>query len=319
MDFKQLRITSLVIAAIITIPFFSKAQQNEPLAKLVNETMELRRQGNYWKGLSPFRAFIKDSAQAMINAFEPYTTDSLENVRSLAYNAIAVSGQKSTNLQGRQLAVSILTSACTDKEASLRKNIAGQLENFLKNDFTTESKQKLANLLNMEQTYYANTLKLIGFLEMKEQIDALKGIIDSGLVKNRTLLWDVHLTLARLELEDEINYCVNFVRSTGLNDKVIYNLFPDLAYMRSKEATDYMIEVLNSDSKDCYSPNPDNPVKIMCAYRVMEYLAPIVKDFPLETDRDGELDIDNYEESLQICRRWFQQHVGDYEIDRSRF
>ena len=281
--------------------------------------MALRKQGNYWKGLSPFREYIKDSAQAMINAFIPYTTDSLENVRSLAYNAVAVSGQKSKTLAIRQQAVAVLTNGCTDKEASMRKNIAGQLENFLKADFSNDSKQKLVALLKMEETYFSNTVKLIGFLELKEQIPTLKGMLDGGMVKNRTLQWDIHLTLARLQVAEEINYCVDFIRKTGLNDKVIYNLFPDLVYIHSKEATDYMIEVLNKDSKDCFSPNPDNPVKISCAYRVMEYLAPMVKDFPLKTDKDGELDVDNYEESLQICRRWFQQHVSDYELDRDKF
>ena len=318
MKFKQLILACTLIIAIFLSSYSLTAQQ-KPLASLVKETMQLRRQGNYWKGLSPFREYIKDSAQAMISAFRPYTSDSLENVRSLAYNAIAVSGQKSVMPEIRQQAVSILSAGCTDKEASMRKNIAGQLENFLKADFADDSKLKLVALLKMEETYFSNTIKLIGFLEIKEQISVLQGMLASDQVKNRTLQWDIHLTLARLQVAEEITYCVDFIRKTGLNDKVIYNLFPDLVYMRSKEATDYMIEVLNKDSKDCFSPNPDNPVKISCAYRVMEYLAPMVKDFPLKTDKDGELDVDNYEESLQVCRRWFQQHVSDYELDREKF
>ncbi len=294
------------------------AQQPTNLQNQVAEVMQLRRQNNYWKGLSPFRSYIKDSAQAMLNVFLPYVTDSMENVRSLAYNAIAVSGQKSTQATVRQQAVNILTNGCTDNEASLRKNIAGQLENFKKEDFTENSKQKLVALLKQETTYFTHTIKLIGFLDMKEQIQPLKSLLVSDQIKDKTLQWDIRLTLARLKDEEQINHCVDFIRSTGLNDKVIYNLFPDLAYIHAKEAVDYMIEVLNRDSKDCFSPNPDNPVKITCAYRVMEYLAPIIKDFPLATDKDGELDVDNYQEALQVCRRWFQQNA-DYEIDNSRF
>jgi hypothetical protein len=294
------------------------AQQPTNLQEQVAETMQLRRQNNYWKGLSPFRSYIKDSAQAMINVFRPYVTDSLENVRSLAYNAIAVTGQKSIQPSVRQQSVAILTDGCTDKEASLRKNIAGQLENFKKEDFTEDSKQKLVALLNRETTYFTHTIKLFGFLEMNEQIQPLKSLLVSDQINDKTLQWDIRLTLARLGNEEQINYCVDFIRNTGLNDQVIYNLFPDLAYMRAKEAVDYMIEVLNRDTKDCFSPNPDNPVKITCAYRVMEYLAPIIKDFPLATDKDGELDVDNYQEALQVCRRWFQQNV-DYEIDATRF
>ena len=315
-----MNISKTVLIIAISISFTAiNAQQTKPLSQLVKETMELRRQGNYWKGLSPFRSFIKDSAQAMIKAFEPYKSDSLENVRSLAYNAIAISGQKSTDSLTRQTAVNILVGGCTDKEAALRKNIAGQLENFRKEDFTPPAKEHLAGLLSMKPTYYRHIVKLIGFLDMKDQIPVLNQMIDSSKIGNRTLIWDFHLTLARLGVENEVNYCVSFVKSTGVNDKVIYNLFPDLAYIHKKEAVDYMVEVLMSDSKNCYSPNPDNPVKIMCGYRVMEYLAPIIKGFPLEVDRDGELDIDDYENGLQVCRTWFKQHINDYVIDDSRF
>ncbi|MEN8122996.1 MAG: hypothetical protein ABFS35_21835 [Bacteroidota bacterium] len=312
---KKYLIVSIFLLSVFSVP----AQQTKSLSQLVKETMELRRQGNYWKGLSPFRHFIKDSSTAMIREFEPYTNDSLENIRSFAYNAIAISGYKSTNSITRRNAVYILVTGCTDNEAALRKNIAGQLDNFQKKDFTSAAKQKLAKLLNMEETYYRHTVKLIGFLNMKDQIPVLNQMIDSGKVSNRTLIWDFHLTLARLGVQNEIDYCVSLVKSKIINDNVIYNLFPDLVYIRSKEAVDYMVEVLLSDSKNCYSPNPDNPVKILCGYRVMEYLAPIIKDFPLEVDRDGELDIDDYEAGLVICRNWFKQHIDDYEIDDSKY
>ena len=307
----------------ISCLFFSTSlcfsQQPENLSKLVNQTMQLLRQGEYWSGLSPFRNYIKDSAQAMITAFKPYTSDSLENIRSLAYDAIAVSGQKATNLQTRQLATDILVDGCRDKEASMRKNVAGQLEHFLKSDFTESAKQKLASLLKMESQYFQNTVKLIGFLEINSEIPVLKAMLDSGQIKNRTLEWDVRLCLARLNSKDDINYCVDMVKKKGLNDKIIYNLFPDLTYTRSKEAIDYMLEVLNRDAKDCFSPNPDNPVQISCAYRVMEFLAPIIMDFPLKKDKDGELEIEDYEKGLITCRAWFKKHLGDYEVNRDRF
>ncbi len=307
----------LIFLTLLNLPVFS--QNVKPLNTLVKETMELRRQGKYWSGLSPFRNYIKDSAQAMIIEFKRYTADSLENIRSLAFDAIAVSGQKAKDLQIRQLAVDILVNGCTDKEAAMRKNIASQLEHFLKPDFTDSSKLKLVSLLKLESSYFQNTVKLIGYLEMDTQAPILKNMLDSGIIKNRTLQWDIHLCLARMGDKTEINYCVDMVRKTGLNDKVIYNLFPDLAYTRSKEAVDYMIEVLNSDLKDCFSTNPDNPVQISCAYRVIEFLAPIIMDFPLKTDKDGELEVDDYEKALTACRKWFKKHLGNYEIDRERF
>jgi hypothetical protein len=319
MNFNNLTKSLLILGILCSLSFPTLAQKKKPLKTLVKETMQLRRQGKYWGGLSPFKNYIVDSAQAMINNFKPYTSDTLETIRSLAYDAIAVTGQKAKNQKLRQSAVGILVDGCMDKQASMRKNIAKQLEHYLKPDFTEPSKKKLTALLRLESNYYENTIKLIGYLEMITQTNVLKAMLDSGKTKNKTLEWDIHLSLARLGNKDDIKYCTDLVRNTGLNDKVVYNLFPDLAYTHSREAIDYMIEVLNKDSKDCFSPNPDNPVKIPCAYRVMEFLAPLVKNFPLKTDKDGELDVDDYEKALIICREWFKLHYSDYIIDKDRF
>ena len=308
---------TLYFSLNITPSIFS--QKNQSLKELVKETMNLQRQRKYWSGLSPFKEYITKSPQEMIANFKPYTGDSLEQVRSLAYDAIGITGQKSTTPKIRQSAVDILIAGSMDKEASIRKNIGKMLSRYLKSDFTPTSKQKLADHLKLETIYFQNTIKLIGFLDMNTQIPALNNLLNSDQITDHTLKWDIQLSLARLGDKDAVKHSVDLVRNAGINDKVIYNFFPDLSYTRSKEAVDYMIEILNRDTKDCFSPNPDNPVKISCAYQVMEYLAPIIKDFPLQRDKNGELIADDYEKALISCREWFKQHTNDFIIDKQRF
>lgn len=319
MKAKCFRAIAISLIAILFSSEFLIAQLSGSLNQKMEQAMILHRQKKYFKGLSPFNDYITDSTQALISGFRLFINDSSENVRAFAYDVIAVAGQKNGTQKVRQQAIDILVGGCYDKEAAIRKNITKHLKNFLKADFSDFSKQKLTSLLDKEQSYFRHSVKLIGYLEMKDQIEKLKELISSDAIDDRTLKWDIQLTLARLGDEVQIKQCVDQIKRAGLNDNVIYNLFPDLSYISTKEAVDYMIEVLNNNSKDCFSPNPDNPTAITCAYRVLEYLAPIIKDFPLKTNKYGELDVDDYEEALLICRRWFKQHHSDYMIDRSRY
>jgi hypothetical protein len=312
----HLHLLLLSIMVLLNVPIWA---QTKPLKDLVKETMDLRRKGQYWNGISPFKDYIVSNPKGMIDNFKPYTTDTLESIRSLAHDAIGATGQKAKDLKIRQAAAAILVDACLDKETSIRKNVSKKLSHFQKADFTAASKQKLANLLKMDKIYFQNTVKLIAYLDMTNQTQVMKALLDTGNISNPTIEWDIRLSLARLGDKDAITWCLDKTRNAGLNDKVIYNLFPDLAYTRTREAVNYMIEVLNNDAKNCFSPNPDNPVAISCAYRVMEFLAPIIKNFPLKTDKDGELAEDDYEKALATCREWFKIHANDYVIDREKF
>lgn len=50
-------------------------------------------------------------------------------------------------------------------------------------------------------------------------IQIKKNMLDSGLVKKRTQIREMHLTLSRLEVPEKINYCVDFVRKTALTTR----------------------------------------------------------------------------------------------------
>lgn len=312
----------VIAISFIVILFSTKiltAQLSGNLKQKTEEAMLLYKQKKYFKGLSPFNEYITDSTLALISGFRPFINDSIDKVRAFAYDIIAVAGQKNGQQNIRQQAIDILVIGCYDKNVAIRKTTAKHLKNFLKADFSENSKQKLAALLGKEPIYYRHTVRILGYLEMNEQINKLKSLLNSDILKDRTLKWDIQLTLARLGEEEQIGQCVTQIKQAGLNDNVVYHLFPDLAYIKANEAVDYMVEILNSDSRDCFSPNPDNPIEISCAYRVLEYLAPLIKDFPLKTNRYGELDVDDYEEALLVCRRWFKRHISDYMIDRSRY
>ena len=56
-----------------------------------------------------------------------------------------------------------------------------------------------------------------------------------------------------------------------------------------------------------------------CAYRVMELLAPVIKDYPVAVGVDGGVVSENYPQALETTRAWFKQQNGKYEILRDAF
>jgi len=80
-----------------------------------------------------------------------------------------------------------------------------------------------------------------------------------------------------------------------------------------------MIEVLMSDLANCESADNDNPTAILCGYRVMEQLAPAIKNYPLTLDASGDVKTNDYKKSLALVRKWFQENKDIYIIDNSAF
>jgi hypothetical protein len=99
---------------------------------------------------------------------------------------------------------------------------------------------------------------------------------------------------------------------------VVYEVFPDLVYTRKREAIDYLIEALNSNSKNCESANAENAERIPCAYRVMEMLAPIIENYPLKRNESGDIETNDYPTALQKVKDWFKENKN-YKILKDNF
>ncbi len=131
--------------------------------------------------------------------------------------------------------------------------------------------------------------------------------------------WAGYVALARMGDQQAIDVILNRVRTLRLNDDVVYELFPDLVYTRTFRAIHYLEEVLASNERGCRSPNADVRQRTPCAYRVMELLAPAIKDYPVAIGPGGDLATENYVQALDTIREWFKQKNGTYEIVRDTY
>ena len=157
-----------------------------------------------------------------------------------------------------------------------------------------------------------------GYLQLRETMSTLQNIGNERTTP-RTIRWAAYKALARMGDETALAFLISQVERNGMNDDVVAILVPDLIYTQQRQAFDVLIEALYDDTPLCLSSNPDNEVAILCGYRIMEMLAPVIKDFPLELEASGDIKTDSYERSLQELRRWFEQRRTTYEILTEEF
>lgn len=126
--------------------------------------------------------------------------------------------------------------------------------------------------------------------------------------------WELRLALGRIGNPESIQYCMEMIRSAGINDLVVNTLVPEIIYLNQREGVDYLLMKVLDDEKQCSSPNPEVDTQITCAYRLMEALAPEIVGFPIEVDASGDLLTDDYELALNEVRQWINENYQTYQI-----
>ncbi len=129
----------------------------------------------------------------------------------------------------------------------------------------------------------------------------------------------LQLALARLGNPEMLPRVIARIKSVPLNDDLVYAAAPALVYVRQPQSLAYLFELLMRDNRNCSSANPDSNEKLPCAYRVLEYIAPVVKNFPPTLNGSGDLDVAYYGVTLQMAPHWYSAHQNDYMVIKGTF
>lgn len=264
--------------------------------------------------------FIKQiKPDTILHTLTPYLNDSLSSVRLTAYTLLHRVGARSTEPGHRRKIVEQLLNGCADKDSGINAYVASSLSAYAKQDFSARSKEHLRSLILQAGPGYDKLIKLVAFLEMKDQLPWLQNRIHEKKIKGETNLWASYLAMSRLGDDKATHLVLEKVSKLAVDDEVVYTLFPDLLYTRQKPAIDYLIKHLYSDEKNCSSSNPEHSGSIACAYRMVEYLAIAIKNFPVKVDEGGELVWAYTNEALNEVRKWMSDNNDLYEIDYEHY
>lgn len=178
---------------------------------------------------------------------------------------------------------------------------------FYKSDFSSSNRENISSLLAIKPFHFNRIILLSGFVGIDNGAEILHDLIENDSTLNKKIEWSVQLALARLGDTNALKHCLEKIKNSGINDDVVYYLYPDLVYTRQSEAYKLMLNGVITDQKKCLSSNPDSEAPIICAFKIMELLAPTIENFPLPLASYGELEIDDYDQALLKVRAWINE------------
>jgi len=254
------------------------------------------------------------STAELLSALEKYYTDSVASIRRKAYHLTYMKGMQDTD--NAQLVVVRLAKGLSDSDSGLRGSIIGHLEEFPQSAFGEQAKNVIVSHLNQPNSPHFDRLVLLAGFVGTGQNELLRLSMNEDLPVRRR--WNITLALARMGSESALQSAVERVMRAPINSGMVSFLLPDLVYTRQKAALDYAVELLFIDEKLCQTANPDLSGAILCAYPIIELIAPAIVGFPIEIDPRIGIETDDYEKMLETVRQWFLQN-SDFEIRKDRF
>lgn len=306
------RITIFFKVFLLTmVTCVSEAQD---IKEIVSNYFKEVRSGNYPS--IPIQLSLSENVNATLNLLQPYLKDSISAVRAKAYEIAHQAASRSSVASVRNKGVDVLIRACRDKDFGNIGLALDYLAEFTKEDFTVSAKDSMRNLVRTQTAHFDQLIKLAGFLNLTDLKEEIRPYSQPG--NSTQIRWATIISLARMGESSSIKDMMKRVTKLPVNDDIVYEVFPDLIYTRQREAIEYLVEVLKSDEKNCMSADAERETPMVCGYRIMEQLAPIIEGYPLQLDESGDIKTNDYAGALGTVRQWFQTHKT-YKILSDRF
>ena len=291
----------------------------QDISNLVSQQVSGIRSGNR-PGDMVLNQVISESPEAVLKALTLYQSDTLLTVRDWIYEQYHnILQEHEMPLSMRQEIVSKLIDGLADEKTGIRNDCVDYLKQCSRQDFTTQTQEQFSARFNSKSWFSKDFILLAGFIGNAPCKPTLEDLANAPASGQHKLRWHSNLALARMGDNNAMNWCLSQVNRIGINDDVTYELLPGLVYTRQQRMFEYLVNVLDSDEKRCTSSDPDSDEPILCGYRVMEYLAPVIKGYPLKQLPSGDIDTKDYHKALLSVREWFTKKKDSYEILKDTF
>lgn len=304
----------IIIVALLFVNAFVANSQDRKIRELVDkiiatagkEGTELIRISDLYKKKNPEYAFKYS---------DKHIKDSSESIRLKAAYIIFTASINSKKKSYRTRAVKYLLEACKFNTSVNMDVLTGYLKYYKLSDFDDEAKDSLDRICRKITFHYDKLVMIAGLAEVKSLIPFFENQIENNTSLSSKYKWGIYLALARMGHEPSIDFVYNAISQAPVNSDIIYDLVPDILYSRRLKCINPVIDMLFDEEERCMSSNPDNPQPIMCGYRIMEYLAPVIKKYPLKYDEDYELLADDYEKALKHVRKWMTKNRSKLDFN----
>lgn len=294
--------------------FFGYSQAD--LAKQINTLMAQLRSG---QAITADRGKIASATnyKEVAEALGKYVSDSLLAVR---YEALSLYSQTALRSKDKSLLKKsiryIIGNAILYN--SINNQIVNLLKRYTKQEFESDELQLMKSLLESQDNNIGNLAKVYAFAAGPTAQNDLAALLAKPTL-NKGDKKDIKLALVRSGNENYAQKMNETLKQQVLNDELIYSALPDVLYTKNKEMFAWLLNGIMSDNKKCSSANNDDPAPMICAYRLIEQLAPHILNFPVSINAKGEIESKDLNKSLTDVRAWITKNATSFEINRDTY
>lgn len=224
------------------------------------------------------------------------------------YAAVDITGRRALLLpagEKRYPFVRLLSEAVSDTAGIVNAAALRELRYMNFNDFSRDSRKILSQQIQIPNLRPDELLKITGFAGCRKSMPFIRQAYLYNPVIKENVKWSAYLAMARMGDEECLAYCIDKARKHPVNDSLVVAVFPDLVYTRTEDAMDFMLQEILCEAENCFTFNPGYDTTIVCAYKIMELIAPAIKNFPVPFI-DGYLAADDYSQALSEVRQWIR-------------
>jgi len=244
-----------------------------------------------------------------------YFADSTQKNRVVGFSLVKQLGKKHKALNEQTAQVGALFAALEFLSINDSKPVFAQLMTYPKACFKEDQIGLVRDYLALPKVERKEPMLLLGFVGEHDDIDYLQAMTMLYPLKKDDQFY-LSLALIRLgDTEAKSNYLTK-METLKIEDEFVINNLKNAIYTHNTDVYRRLLKEVLEEACNCSSANNDDPTKIPCAYRIIEALAPVVKDFPVRINRIGEIDGDP-REALQAARDWITIHLQDFQINTS--
>jgi hypothetical protein len=299
--------TAVFIAFVFMAP--AQAQNAKELAKEIMDSYAA-----HLEPVDALRRLNEADADKMVDAFMQYVAAPEAEVCRTALNMIHRVASRRGDAGLQKQVVRLFIRSLDDSESTIVSQAVGYLAQYPPEVFDSESRYLLTQRAKEKKQAQNKVVMLTGYLGITELTYNYRQMLNDEKVKDKRLRLSLQLAMTRLGDTTAIRELLVLAKKIPVGDDFVYDFCPNLAYTCQKEIYNLMFDIILSDNKNCFSSNPDSEKPIICAFRVIETIAPYIKDFPVTFDNTGEVDIADYPATLATVREWIKRFRGEVEF-----
>jgi hypothetical protein len=310
---KSLKILCVGLTVFSAVASLAQTKTEDTPAKLVNRYCDSK--GADSKAYEVMLAH--PNPQSVADAISVRSADTSGIDQTYCVYLIRGLTKKQTNVAVRAKymnALSQIAFLTRGKTSSLAVN---SMKYFKKNEFTTAVLENLEIIILNRPQYCSDAILMYGFAAPVTKSSFLKQA-QQFQKYSKTDQRNVSLALVRMGDQEEVKLFLDELNTKPINDIFVQALLTDLTYTRNSKVFTILLNALANDVPACSSANNDSDEKILCAYRILEQIAPYINSFPIAINKYNEIEGD-YPTALATAKLWYDQNKDKTTLNTSTY